>query len=84
MLFDADYVFILPTLFIKVKVVNAKMLEINNEIRGLQKESYFINLERKRKIGVIQTLKDEIEEEKRKKAIKKAIEAKIKKHVISP
>jgi hypothetical protein len=67
-----------------VKVVNAKMLEINNEIRGLQKESYFINLERKRKIGVIQTLKDEIEEEKRKKAIKKAIEAKIKKHVISP
>jgi hypothetical protein len=84
LLFDADYVFILPTLFIKVKVVNAKMLEINNEIRGLQKESYFINLERKRKIGVIQTLKDEIEEEKRKKAIKKAIEAKIKKHVISP
>ena len=61
--------------------MNAKMMEINNEIRGLQKESYFINLERKRKLGVIQTLKDEIEEEKRKKTIKKAIEAKIKKYV---
>ena len=50
-------------------------------MKDLQRESYFINLERKRKLGTAQKLKDEMEEAKRRAVLQKKIEAKIKKEV---
>ena len=50
-------------------------------MKDLQRESYFINLERKRKLGTAQKLKDEMEDAKRRAVLQKKIEAKIKKEV---
>lgn len=46
----------------------------------MQREVYFVGLEKKRKSGVIRTLKNELNEEKRTLALKKQIEDTIKKH----
>jgi histone acetyltransferase (RNA polymerase elongator complex component) len=51
------------------------------QIKDLQRESYFIEHERKRKVGVMQKIKDELQETKKRELLKKSIEAKIKKEV---
>ena len=57
------------------------MADNSAKIKDLQRESYFINLERKRKVGTIHKLKEEIEDAKRRASLQKRIEAKIKKEV---
>ena len=59
----------------------AQQQDLQIQIKNLQREAYFISLERKRKLGVRQKLKDEIDEEKKRALLKKTIEAKIKKEV---
>jgi histone acetyltransferase (RNA polymerase elongator complex component) len=61
--------------------LTAKIQEINLQIKDLQRESYFIEHERKRKVGVMQKIKDELQETKKRELLKKSIEAKIKKEV---
>ena len=55
------------------------MQDINLQVKEMQREIYFLTLERKRKVGVMKKLKHEIEEEARKNDLRKKIEAKIKK-----
>ncbi len=62
-------------------VFNTQIGESGAKIKDLQREAYFINLERKRKTGVVRKLKEEIAEEKRKAALKRQIEEKIKTEV---
>ena len=59
----------------------AQQQDLQIQIKNLQREAYFISLERKRKLGVRQKLKDEIDEEKKRALLTKTIEAKIKKEV---
>lgn len=62
--------------------VNAAVVTDNAaKMKDLQRESYFINLERKRKLGTAHKLREELEEDKRRAALQKKIEAKIKKEV---
>eukprot|EP01038_Epipyxis_sp_PR26KG_P009224 gene9224-12437_t len=63
----------------EITVINTKLKALNQQVKDLQRESYFIELEMKRKLGVAKTLKDELQEEKKRNAIKKKITAKIKK-----
>lgn len=60
----------------------AVVLENSGKVKDLQRESYFINLERKRKLGTAQKLKEEIEDDKRRAALQKKIGAKIRKEVM--
>jgi hypothetical protein len=59
-------------------VRKAALLEISNKVKELQREQYFVGLEKKRKQGVIRTLHNELDEEKRKVSLKKKIEEVIK------
>ncbi len=65
----------------EIFVVNTEVAENGAKIKDLQRESYFIGLERKRKLGVLNKLKDEIAEQQRKAELKKQIEEKIKREV---
>jgi hypothetical protein len=65
----------------EISVNSAAIIENNAKIKDLQRECYFVNLERKRKLGTAQKLREEIEEAKRRAALQKKIEAKIKKEV---
>ena len=65
-----------------MSVLAVQQQELQIQIKNLQREGYFITLERKRKLGVRQKLKDEMEEEKKRTLLKKTIEAKIKKEVL--
>ena len=65
-----------------MSVLAVQQQELQIQIKNLQREGYFINLERKRKLGVRQKLKDEMDEEKKRTLLKKTIEAKIKKEVV--
>ena len=51
------------------------------QIKDLQRESYFITLERKRKVGTCQKLKTEIEENKRRVKMQRDVANIIKKKV---
>ena len=63
-------------------LLNAALVTDNAaQIKDLQRESYFINLERKRKLGTVQKMKEEIEINKRRAMLQKSIEARIKKEV---
>lgn len=59
-------------------VRKAALVEITNKVKELQREHYFVGLEKKRKQGVIRTMQTELDEEKRKLALKKKIEEVIK------
>lgn len=63
----------------EIFVVNTEITENGGKIKDLQRESYFIGLERKRKLGVLHKLKEEITEQQCKAELKKQIEEKIKK-----
>jgi len=63
----------------EISVLTAKLQDLQIQIKNLQREGYFISLERKRKLGVRQKLKDEMAEEKKRETLKKTIEDKIKK-----
>lgn len=65
----------------QISVNIAELQENQAKIKDLQRENYFIGLERKRKLGVMQKLKNEIAEAKRKAQLQKKIEQMIKKHV---
>jgi chromosome segregation ATPase len=65
----------------EVFVANSEISESAGNIKSLQREMYFIRLERKRKVGVLNKLREELNEEKRKADLKKQIEEKIKKDV---
>ncbi len=65
----------------QISVLKAQLQEVAGKVKDLQRESYFVGLERKRKTGVITQLRDEIEESKRREALKKMIETKIRKEV---
>lgn len=67
--------------YLQLSIANAKLQELNNKVKDLQREIYFLNVEKKRKLGVAHTLKSEIEENKWKAVIKKKLTAKIKKEV---
>lgn len=67
----------------EIFVVNTEVAENGGKIKDLQRESYFIDLERKRKLGVLNKLKEEIAEQQRKAQLKKQIEEKIKREVIT-
>eukprot|EP01034_Spumella_vulgaris_P033432 gene33432-41255_t len=62
-----------------ISVISAHMQQLSSAVKDLHREQYFVQLERKRKTGVVQTLRDEMEESKRREALKKKIEKKIKK-----
>lgn len=66
----------------QISVNTAVVLENSGKVKDLQRESYFINQERVRKLGTAQKLKEEIEEEKRRAILQKKIGAKIKKEVL--
>lgn len=66
---------------LQISVNTAVVLENSGKVKDLQRESYFINQERVRKLGTAQKLKEEIEEEKRRAILQKKIGAKIKKEV---
>ncbi|MEY3876979.1 MAG: hypothetical protein RLZZ191_662, partial [Pseudomonadota bacterium] len=53
------------------------MQDINTKIKELQRQSYFISLERKRKRRVVQQLTDELNDEKRRAALKVKLQKKI-------
>lgn len=59
-------------------VRKAALVELTNKVKELQREHYFVGLEKKRKQGVIRTIQTELDEEKRKAALKKKIEEVIK------
>eukprot|EP01033_Poteriospumella_lacustris_P014607 gene14607-10444_t len=59
-------------------VRKAALVELTNKVKELQREHYFVGLEKKRKQGVIRTMQTELDEEKRKVALKKKIEEVIK------
>lgn len=63
----------------EVSLVNAFITEKRSAIKDLHREAYFIALERRRKLGVIKTMQDEMAMAKQRDRIKKKIEAKIKK-----
>ncbi len=65
----------------EIFVANTEIAENGSKIKDLQRESYFIGLERKRKLGVLNKLKEEISEQQRKAQLKKQIEEKIKQEV---
>jgi hypothetical protein len=63
--------------------LNTAMIQENNaKIKDLQRESYFINLERKRKLGTAQQISQQLEQEKMRASLQKKIVAKIRKEVI--
>lgn len=68
-------------LLAQISVLSANLQDLQIQIKNLQREGYFISLERKRKLGVRQKLKDEMTEEKKRERLKKTIEEKIKKEV---
>ncbi len=63
----------------EILVCNSETAETLLKIKEHQKELYFLSLERKRKLGVVKKLKEELEEKKKKELLKKQIEEKIKK-----
>ncbi len=63
----------------QISVAKAHLQALASQVKVLQRESYFVGLERKRKLGVVQQLREGMEEARRKGALKKAIEAKIRK-----
>ena len=67
----------------EIFVTKSEIIENGSIIKDLQRESYFISLEKKRKLGVVHKLKEEISEQQRKDELKKKIEEKIKREVIS-
>jgi hypothetical protein len=62
-------------------VNGAVVIDNSTKMKDLQRESYFINLERKRKLGTAQKLREELEDDKRRASLQKKIAAKIKKEV---
>ena len=66
---------------LQISVNTAVVMENSGKVKDLQRESYFINLERKRKLGTVQKMKEDIEEAKRRASLQKRIETKIKKEV---
>lgn len=71
----------IPGIYVQITVNAAIVTDNAAKMKDLQRESYFINLERKRKLGTAQKLKDEMEDAKRRAVLQKKIEAKIKKEV---
>ena len=63
---------------VEISILTADMQDINTKIKELQRQSYFISLERKRKRRVVQQLTDELNDEKRRAALKTKLEKKIK------
>jgi len=63
---------------VEISILTADMQEINSKIKELQRQSYFISLERKRKQKVVRQLTDEVNEEKRRTEIQKKLSEKIK------
>ena len=64
---------------IEISILSSDMQEINETIKNLQRESYFIELEKKRKSGIMRKLADQIEIERRQNLLKKKLSSKIKK-----
>lgn len=62
---------------VEISILTADMQEINSKIKELQRQSYFISLERKRKQKVVRQLTDEVNEEKRRTEIQKKLSEKI-------
>lgn len=60
-------------------VVKNNITENSLKIKDLQREQYFVGLERKRKLGFIRTIKSELQIEKEKGDLKKKVEETIKK-----
>ena len=63
---------------VEISILTADMQEINSKIKELQRQSYFISLERKRKQKVVRQLNEEVNEEKRRQEIQKKLAEKIK------
>jgi hypothetical protein len=63
----------------EILITNHEISEMNLKIKEAQKESYFLTLEKKRKLGTVKKLKEEILVNKQKDLLKKKIEEKIKK-----
>ena len=64
---------------VEISILVADMHQINSEIKDMQRESYFLGLDRKRKKLIAQKLKSDISETKMQMAIQKKLSAKIKK-----
>lgn len=62
---------------VEISILTADMQDINTKIKELQRQSYFISLERKRKRRVVQQLTDELNDEKRRAALKVKLQKKI-------
>jgi hypothetical protein len=63
----------------EILITNHEISEMNLKIKEAQKESYFLTLEKKRKLGTVKKLKEDIQVNKQKDLLKKKIEEKIKK-----
>lgn len=63
---------------VEISIMIADMQDINTTIKDLQRQGYFISLERRRKRKVVQQLADEVNEEKKRAAIKLKLAQKIK------
>ncbi|KAJ1432784.1 hypothetical protein B484DRAFT_429748, partial [Ochromonadaceae sp. CCMP2298] len=55
----------------EISLLGSVMGDNNQKIKDMQREAYFISLERKRKVGTVQKLKLEVEESKRRAALQK-------------
>ena len=64
---------------IEIAMMTADKQECNQAIKDLQRESYFVNLERKRKRGIVKKLESEVEQFKKQQVIKKKLGQKIQK-----
>lgn len=64
---------------IEIAMMTADKQECNQAIKDLQRESYFVNLERKRKRGIVKKLESEVEQFKKQQMIKKKLGQKIQK-----
>lgn len=63
---------------VEISILTADMQEINSKIKEIQRQSYFISLERKRKQKVVRQLTEEVNEEKRRTELQKKLSEKIK------
>lgn len=63
---------------VEISIMTADMQEINGKIKEIQKQGYFIALERRRKRQVARQLNDEVESEKARLSLKNRLSAQIK------
>jgi hypothetical protein len=62
---------------VEASILTAELQSINLQVKNLQRESYFVNLERKRKRGILQNLEKKVAQARRQAFLQKKIKGTI-------